>query len=125
MNETTRLALAVETGGPQAAERLLPLVYDELRRLAFRRLEREQVPARRSRQRLWFMRPICGWSAATRSVAGTAGGTSPPRPRPCAASLSTAHRDRRRLSRGGEQGRVDFDLGSVPRRPRRRPDRPR
>ena len=41
MNEASRLASAVEQGDPQVAERLLPLVYDELRRLASRRLERE------------------------------------------------------------------------------------
>ena len=36
MNEVTRILSAVEGGEPQAAERLLPLVYDELRRLAAR-----------------------------------------------------------------------------------------
>ena len=31
MDEASRLTSAVEQGDPQAAERLLPLVYDELR----------------------------------------------------------------------------------------------
>src|SRR5947209_309797 len=41
MNHATRLLAAIEQGDPRAAERLLPLVYDELRRLAARELARE------------------------------------------------------------------------------------
>jgi RNA polymerase sigma factor (TIGR02999 family) len=42
MNDVTHILAAVERGEPQAAERLLPLVYDELRRLAAQRLAREK-----------------------------------------------------------------------------------
>src|SRR3954466_10109765 len=42
MSEVTRVLAAVERGDPQAAERLLPLVYDELRRLAAQRLAGEK-----------------------------------------------------------------------------------
>jgi RNA polymerase sigma factor (TIGR02999 family) len=42
MNDVTRILSAVEHGDPTAAEQLLPLVYDELRRLAARRLAREK-----------------------------------------------------------------------------------
>jgi RNA polymerase sigma factor (TIGR02999 family) len=42
MNEVTRILSALEQGEPQAAEQLLPLVYDELRRLAAHRLAHEQ-----------------------------------------------------------------------------------
>jgi RNA polymerase sigma factor (TIGR02999 family) len=42
MNEVTRILLAVEQGDALAAERLLPLVYDELRRLAAQRLAQEK-----------------------------------------------------------------------------------
>jgi len=41
MNEVTRILEAVGQGDPQAASRLLPLVYDELRRLAAQRLLHE------------------------------------------------------------------------------------
>jgi RNA polymerase sigma factor (TIGR02999 family) len=41
MSEVTRILSAIEGGDPQAAERLLPLVYDELRRLAGQKLARE------------------------------------------------------------------------------------
>jgi RNA polymerase sigma factor (TIGR02999 family) len=34
MNDVTNILAAIERGEPHAAERLLPLVYDELRRLA-------------------------------------------------------------------------------------------
>jgi RNA polymerase sigma factor (TIGR02999 family) len=42
MNEVTRILSAIERGDEQAAEQLLPLVYDELRRLAARRLAQEK-----------------------------------------------------------------------------------
>src|SRR6516164_158656 len=42
MNEVTRALSAAERGDPRAAERLLPLVYDELRQLAAARLAREK-----------------------------------------------------------------------------------
>jgi len=38
----TCILSAIEQGDPQAAEQLLPLVYDELRKLAARRLAQEQ-----------------------------------------------------------------------------------
>jgi RNA polymerase sigma factor (TIGR02999 family) len=41
MNDVTRILSAIEAGDPQAAEQLLPLIYDELRRLAAQRLARE------------------------------------------------------------------------------------
>src|SRR5258707_12291962 len=42
MNEVTRILSAVEQGDPQSAEQLLPLVYNELRRLAAQRLAQEK-----------------------------------------------------------------------------------
>jgi RNA polymerase sigma factor (TIGR02999 family) len=42
MNELTRIQTAIDAGAPQAAEQLLPLVYDELRRLAAAQLAREK-----------------------------------------------------------------------------------
>jgi RNA polymerase sigma factor (TIGR02999 family) len=41
MSDVTRMLWAIERGDGRAAERLLPLVYDELRRLAAQRLSRE------------------------------------------------------------------------------------
>jgi RNA polymerase sigma factor (TIGR02999 family) len=42
MNDVTRTLSAVEGGDAQAAEELLPLVYDELRKLAAQRLAQEK-----------------------------------------------------------------------------------
>jgi RNA polymerase sigma factor (TIGR02999 family) len=42
MNDVTRILSAVEEGDPQAAEKLLPLVYDELRKLAAHKLAQER-----------------------------------------------------------------------------------
>jgi RNA polymerase sigma factor (TIGR02999 family) len=42
MNEVTRVLSAIEHGDPQAAEQLLPLVYDELRKLAAQKLAQEK-----------------------------------------------------------------------------------
>jgi RNA polymerase sigma factor (TIGR02999 family) len=41
MSEVTRILSAIEQGDSRAAEQLLPLVYDELRRLAAQKLARE------------------------------------------------------------------------------------
>jgi RNA polymerase sigma factor (TIGR02999 family) len=41
MNDVTRILNAVQEGDPHAAHRLLPLVYEELRRLAAQRLTQE------------------------------------------------------------------------------------
>jgi RNA polymerase sigma factor (TIGR02999 family) len=41
MNEVTRVLSAIEEGDPHAAEQLLPLVYDELRKLAAQKLAHE------------------------------------------------------------------------------------
>ena len=42
MSDVTRILNAIEQGDPHAAEKLLPLVYDELRKLAAARLAQEK-----------------------------------------------------------------------------------
>ena len=42
MSDVTRMLTAIEQGDPQAAEQLLPIVYDELRKLARSKLQHEQ-----------------------------------------------------------------------------------
>src|SRR6516165_12331133 len=42
MSEVTRILAGIEAGDPHAAEQLLPLVYDELRKLAARKLAQEK-----------------------------------------------------------------------------------
>jgi RNA polymerase sigma factor (TIGR02999 family) len=43
MTEVTKILCAIEQGNPQAAEQLLPLVYDELRRLAAQKMTQEKL----------------------------------------------------------------------------------
>jgi RNA polymerase sigma factor (TIGR02999 family) len=42
MSDVTRILSAIEQGDPHAAEKLLPLVYEELRKLAAQKLAREK-----------------------------------------------------------------------------------
>ena len=42
MSDVTRILSAIEHGDPRAAEQLLPLVYDELRRLAAQKMAQEK-----------------------------------------------------------------------------------
>jgi len=43
MSEVTRILSAIEQGDPRAAEQLLPLVYEELRKLAAQKLAQEKL----------------------------------------------------------------------------------
>ena len=60
MADVTKILNAIEHGDPHAAEQLLPLIYDELRKLAARRWCRRS-PARPFRRRPWCTRPTCVW----------------------------------------------------------------
>jgi RNA polymerase sigma factor (TIGR02999 family) len=42
MNDVTRILSAIEQGDPHAAEQLLPLIYEELRKLAAQKLAQEK-----------------------------------------------------------------------------------
>ena len=75
MNDITHLLSAIERGDPQGRRELLPLVYDELRRLADRKLARRS-PARPCRPRRWSTRRTSGWSTPAGSDPGTIASTS-------------------------------------------------
>jgi RNA polymerase sigma factor (TIGR02999 family) len=114
VDESIRPTPAVEQGGPQAAERLLPLVYEELRTLASRRLGRE-APGQ-SLQATALVH-----EAYLRLVGGDPGRRWDGRGHFFAAAAQAMRRilvdrarGRRRLKRGGGRGRVDLDLGSLP-----------
>ena len=59
MSEVMQILSALEQGDSQAAAELLPLVYDELRRLAAKGWP-TSGPGRRSRPPRWSTRRICG-----------------------------------------------------------------
>ena len=62
MNDVTQILSAIEQGDPGAAEKLLPLVYNELRRLAARGSP-ARPRGRPSSLPIWYTRPISGSSA--------------------------------------------------------------
>jgi RNA polymerase sigma factor (TIGR02999 family) len=114
VDETIRLGLTVKHDDPMAAERLLPLVYDELRTLASRRLGRE-APGQ-SLQATALVH-----EAYLRLVGGDPGRCWDGRGHFFAAAAEAMRRilvdrarDRHRLKRGGGLGRIDLDLGSLP-----------
>jgi hypothetical protein len=59
MSQLTLIMFAIEAGDPLAAAQSLPLVNDELRRLASRRLVGEKPGPTSSRQRS-YTKPTCG-----------------------------------------------------------------
>ncbi len=79
MNEAARILTAIENGDRQAAGQLLPLVYDELRRLAARKLTREspgqtlQATALVHEAYLRLRRPLDGLDAPGEPRRGTRG----------------------------------------------------
>ena len=62
MSDVTRILSQIESGDPQAAEQLLPLVYDELRKLAATKLAQER-PGQTLQALRWYIRRIRGWWA--------------------------------------------------------------
>ena len=85
MNDITRIMNAIENGEPQAAERLLPLIYDELRGAGGAKLRRNR--GIRCKAPRWFTKHTCDWSV--RRMAPASIRTAPifsrlPRP-PCGA----------------------------------------
>ena len=67
MNDVTQLLSAIDGGDPHAAAQLLPLVYDELRRLAARYLQGEKPGQTLQPTALVheaYLRLVGGWDAA-------------------------------------------------------------
>ena len=88
MPDVTQLLDAAAAGDPQAAADLLPLVYDELRKLAAARLADEK-PGQTLQATALVHEAYLRLVGRTRASSGTAAATSsPPPPRPCAASSS-------------------------------------
>ena len=119
MSDVTRILSAIEHGDPKAAESLLPLVYDELRKLAAQRLAQEKPGQTLQATALVheaYLRLVGDEDARTGTAAAT---SSPPPPRPCGASWSSGH-----AARGGSSGAAS-GTGSTwrtspwPSRPRR------
>src|SRR3954464_12219464 len=113
MTGVTRILSAIEQGDPRAAEQLLPLVYDELRKLATQKLAREKpgqtlqatALVHEAYMRLVDAEGAGAWNSRGHFFAAAAEAMR--------RILVNRARDKRRLRRGGGQQRLDLDLGQV------------
>ena len=109
MTDVTRVLFAIEQGDPHAAEQLLPLVYDELRKLAAQKLAREKpgqtlqatALVHEAYMRLVGTETAQRWDSRGHFFAAAAEAMR--------RILVDRARDRKRLKRGGGRGRVDLD----------------
>ena len=107
VSNVTRILDRAQQGDPEAAEELLPLVYEELRKLAAAKIG-QQPPGARCSPRPWYTKPGFAWRA-TNTSSGRGAPTSSPPPPGHAAHLIDKARRKRALRHGGEQRRVDLD----------------
>src|SRR5262249_38315461 len=112
MTDVTRILSAIEQGDPSAAEQLLPLVYDELRKLAAQRMAQEKpgqtLPAtalvHEVYLRLVDTEKAQHWNSRSHFFAAAAEAMR--------RILVEQARKRRRLKEGGERRRLS--LGGLP-----------
>jgi len=109
MADVTQILDAIEQGDPSAAEELLPLVYDELRKLAAQRLSQEKpgqtlqatALVHEAYLRLVDVRKVQRWDSRGHFFAAAAEAMR--------RILLNRARGKRRVKRGGERRRVDLD----------------
>ena len=107
MSEVTRILSAIEQGDQHAAGHLLPLVYDELRRLAAQRLAHEQPGQTLQATALVheaYLRLVGEQHFDNRGHFFAAAAEAMRR------ILLNRARDKKRLKRGGERRRIDLNL---------------
>jgi RNA polymerase sigma factor (TIGR02999 family) len=113
MNDVTQILGRIEQGESQAAGQLLPLVYDELRRLAARKLAQEKPGQTLQATALVheaYLRLVDGekvrhWDSRRHFFAAAAEAMR--------RILIDRARDRKRLKRGGGCIRQELDLGII------------
>jgi RNA polymerase sigma factor (TIGR02999 family) len=113
MNDVTQILSRIESGDPTAAEQLLPLVYDELRKLAAQRLMQEKPGQTLQATALVheaYLRLVDGPSAQRWNSKGHFFGAAAEAMRRI---LIEAARSKGREKRGGEWKRVDFETLNV------------
>ena len=107
MSDVTRILSQIESGDPSAAEQLLPLVYDELRKLAAAKLAQEKPGQTLQATALVhdaYIRLVDVEKAST----GTAGGIfSQLPPRRCGGFWWKTLGDRSRVKHGGDWRRAE------------------
>jgi RNA polymerase sigma factor (TIGR02999 family) len=109
MNEVTRILSAIEQGDPHAAQQLLPLVYEELRKLAAQKLAQEKpgqtlqatALVHEAYLRLVDVEKTQQWSGRAHFFAAAAEAMR--------RILIENARRKHRLKHGGDRHRVDLD----------------
>jgi RNA polymerase sigma factor (TIGR02999 family) len=117
MSEVTRILGAIEQGDPHAAGQLLPLVYDELRRLAAQKLAQERpgqtleatALVHEAYLRLVDAEQAQRWNSRGHFFAAAAEAMR--------RILVDAARAKRAEKRGGGRNRTDVELGELAARP--------
>jgi RNA polymerase sigma factor (sigma-70 family) len=108
MSDVTRILSAIEQGDPHAAEQLLPLVYDELRKLAAQKLAQER-PGQTLQGTDLVHEAICASSTSSGRSTGTAVAiSSRPPPRRCGAFFVERARHKGRVRHGGGRRRMEL-----------------
>ena len=102
MTDVTQILSQIESGDPSAAEQLLPLVYDELRKLAAAKLAQEK-PGQTLQATALVHEAYLRLVRTTSRPTGMAGGIfSRLPPRRCDASWSNGHAEKRIKPGGGQ-----------------------
>jgi len=109
MSDVTRILSAIEQGDPSAAEQLLPLVYDELRKLAAQKMAQEEpgqtlqatALVHEAYIRLVDVEKAQHWNSRGHFFAAAAEAMR--------RILINRARGKGRMKRGGHLRRVDFD----------------
>jgi RNA polymerase sigma factor (TIGR02999 family) len=109
MSDVTRILSAIEKGDPRAADQLLPLVYEELRRLAAQKLAQEKpgqtlqatALVHEAYIRLVDVDRVQGWNSRGHFFAAAAEAMR--------RILIDSARRKRRPKHGGDRARVDLD----------------
>jgi RNA polymerase sigma factor (TIGR02999 family) len=109
MNDVTRILSHIESGDPSAAEQLLPIVYDELRKLAASKLANEKPGQTLQATALVheaYLRLVDVEKAQHWNSRGHFFGAAAEAMRRI---LVNRARDKKRLKRGGQMRKVDLD----------------
>jgi RNA polymerase sigma factor (TIGR02999 family) len=109
MSEVTRILSAIEQGDPRAAEQLLPLVYDELRKLAAAKLAQKKPGQTLQATALVHEAYLRLVDVATAQQWNSRGHFFAAAAEAMRRILVESTRSKKRLKRGGERQRVDLD----------------
>ncbi len=113
MSDVTRILSQIKSGDSRAAEQLLPLVYEELRKLAAARLAREKPGqslqatelVHEAYLRLVLDEQACNWNGRGHFFAAAAEAMR--------RILVEGARRRRQMKRGGDLVRIDLDAANA------------